>query len=182
MVNLIFGHAQIKAYSFDIQSDILVHPILDPLFICNPKSIKCQFITAQIPQFSWINASVLRHQNERNFLRQKLQEPYTGIIWYNLAILFHETLEIRQIPWFNLWPPGFRFSEEDVDGIMSQCLADSSSDVVKLTLESFPGMQFLVIFYGFYGFLWVFPAKKKSIYLVIKHGQLENPESMEVYI
>ncbi|CAL1163854.1 unnamed protein product [Cladocopium goreaui] len=30
---------------------------------------------------------------------------------------------------------------EDVDGIISQCLADSSSDVVKLTLESFPGMQ-----------------------------------------
>jgi hypothetical protein len=69
-----------------------------------------------------------------------------------------------------------------VDGIMSQCLADSSSDVVKLTLESFPGMQFLVIFLWV---LWVFmgfPCEKKSIYLVIKHGQLENPESMEVYI
>ena len=65
-----------------------------------------------------------------------------------------------------------------MDGIMSQCLADSSSDVVKLTLESFPGMQFLVIFLWV---LWVF-AKNKSIYLVIKHGQLENPESMEVYI
>ena len=36
-----------------------------------------------------------------------------------------------------------------MDGIISQCLADSSSDVVKLTLESFPGMQCLVFF------LWV---------------------------
>ena len=78
--------------------------------------------------------------------------------------------------------PRFR-SKEDVDGILSQCLADSSSDVVKLTLERFPGMQFLVVFYGFNGFLWVFPAKKKTcIYLVIKHGQLENPESMEVVV
>jgi len=40
-----------------------------------------------------------------------------------------------------------------VDGIISQCLADSSSDVVKLTLESFPGMQFLVFFLWV---LWVF--------------------------
>lgn len=30
---------------------------------------------------------------------------------------------------------------EDVEGLLSQCLADSSSDVVMLTLESLPGMQ-----------------------------------------
>eukprot|EP00435_Cladocopium_sp_Y103_P011121 s1960_g2.t2 len=30
---------------------------------------------------------------------------------------------------------------EDVDGVLSQCLADSSSDVVLMTLENLPGMQ-----------------------------------------
>ena len=51
-------------------------------------------------------------------------------------------IRLRKSPWFHLVPPGL--SKEDVEGLLTQCLADSSSDVVMLTLESLPGMQFLV--------------------------------------